>query len=230
MQSGQVEGIFVLKTLGWVTAGLIVVVAIWAWLVPAMGTGDYAALTGRVSQIEKSQEAFANKHADAELAREKHAELAREAAALQEQVSVLSDALHEMASQQSRAVAPAPADSIDEPNPESTGAFLNDNSSLDEEQAVPRSLRGIATTPGQVLVYQITGSTQGLVWGTDIYTDDSTFAAAAVHAGLLQPDETGTIMVTILRGRETYRGSARYGVASNDYPNWARSYTLQRLQ
>jgi hypothetical protein len=211
----------VLKTLGWVTAGLIVVVAIWAWLVPERETGDYAALTGRVSQIEESQEAFANNHA----------ELARQAATLQKQVSALSDALHEieMASQQSSAVAPTPADSIDEPNPESTGAFLNDNSSLNEEQAVPRSLRGIATTPGQVLVYQITGSTGGSVWGTDIYTDDSSIAAAAVHAGLLQPDETGTIMVTILAGRETYRGSARNGVASKDYPGWARSYTLQRL-
>ena len=211
-----------LKTLGWVTVGLIVVVAIWAWLVPERETGDYAALTGRVSQIEESQEVFACKHA----------ELARQAATLQEQVSVLSDALHEieMASQQSSAVAPTPADSIDEPNPESTGAFLNDNSSLNEEQAVPRSLRGIATIPGQVLVYQVTGSTGGSVWGTDIYTDDSSIAAAAVHAGLLQPDETGTIMLTILAGRETYRGSARNGVASKDYPSWARSYTLQRLQ
>jgi len=210
----------VLKTLGWVTVGLIVVVAIWAWLVPEMETGDYAALTGRVSQIEESQEAFANQHAA----------LARQAATLQEQVSALSHAMDEMESQQLIAVAPTPADSIDEPNPESTGAFLNDNSSLNEEPAVPRSLRGIATAPGQVLVYQITGSTGGYVWGTDIYTDDSSIAAAAVHAGLLQPDETGTIMVTILAGRETYRGSARNGVASRDYPSWARSYTLQRLQ
>lgn len=211
-----------LKTLGWVTAGLIVVAAIWAWLVPEMGTGDYAALTGRVAQIEASQEAFANKHA----------ELAREAAALQEQVTALSAALHEieMASQQSSAVAPTPADSIDKPNPESTGAFRNGNSSLDEAESVPSSLRGVETTPGQLLVYQVTGSTQGRVWGTDIYTGDSSFAAAAVHAGLLQPDETGTIMVTILPGRETYRGSARYGVASNDYLSWARSYMLQRLQ
>ncbi len=209
-----------LKTLGWVTVGLIVVVAIWAWLVPEMETGDYAALTGRVSQIEESQEAFANQHAA----------LARQAATLQEQVSALSHAMDEMESQQLIAVAPTPADSIDEPNPESTGAFLNDNSSLNEEPAVPRSLRGIATAPGQVLVYQITGSTGGYVWGTDIYTDDSSIAAAAVHAGLLQPDETGTIMVTILAGRETYRGSARNGVASRDYPSWARSYTLQRLQ
>ena len=220
MQSGQVEGISVLKTLGWVTAGLIVVAAIWAWLVPAMGTGDYAALTGRVSQIEESQEAFANKHA----------ELARQAATLQQQVSALSYALDEMASQQSSAVAPTPADSIDDPNPESTGAFINGNSSFDEVESVPRSLRGVETTPGQLLVYQVTGSIQGLVWGTDIYTGDSSFAVAAVHAGLLQPDETGTIMVTILPGRDTYRGSARYGVASKDYPSWARSYMLQRLQ
>ena len=211
-----------LKTLGWVTAGLIVVAAIWALLVPEIGTGDYAALTGRVSQIEESQEAFANKQAA----------LAKEMAALQAQVSALSDALYEIevASQQSSPAAPTPADSIDEPNPKPTGAFLNDNSSLNEAQAVPRSLRGIATTPGEVLVYQVTGSTGGSVWGTDIYTDDSSFAAAAVHAGLLQPDETGTIMVTILAGRESYRGSARNGVASKDFPSWARSYALQRLQ
>jgi hypothetical protein len=210
----------VLKTLGWVTTGLIVVVAIWAWLVPEMGAGDYAVLAGRVSQIEASQEAFASKHA----------ELAREAAGLQGQVSALADALDEMASQQSRAVAPIATDSINEQNPQATAAFHNGNRSLDEAESVPRNLRGIETTPGQVLVYQVTGSTQGLVWGTDIYTGDSSIAVAAVHAGLLQPDETGTIMVTILPGRETYRGSARYGVASNDYPNWARSYTLQRLQ
>lgn len=210
-----------LKTLGWVTAGLIVVVASGS-LVREMGTGDYAALTGRVSQIEESHEAFANKHA----------ELAREAAALQEQVTVLSAALHEIeiASRQSSAVAPTPADSIDEPKPESTGAFRNGNSSLDVAESVPSSLRGVETTPGQLLVYQVTGSTQGRVWGTDIYTGDSSFAAAAVHAGLLQPDETGTIMVTILPGREAYRGSTRYGVASNDYLSWARSYMLQRLQ
>jgi len=211
----------VLKTFGWATAGLIVVAAIWAWLVPEMGTGDHTALTARVSQIEESQEAFANKHAA----------LAREAAALREQVDALSAALHdiEMASQQSSPVAPMPADLLNDQTPETTGALLNGNSSPDEAEGAPWSLRGIETTPGQLLVYQITGSTQGRVWGTDIYTGDSSFAAAAVHAGLLQPDETGTIMVTILPGRETYRGSSRYGVASNDYLSWARSYTLQRL-
>jgi hypothetical protein len=211
----------VLKTLGWVTVGLIVGAVISAWLVPEMGTSDYAELTGRVSQLEESHAVIANKYA----------EIAGQAAALQEQVSALSGALDVVRDQQSRAVAPAPADSINEHNLESTSASLDGSSSLDEAQGVPRTLSGVETTaPGQVLVYEVTGSAQGLVWGTDIYTDDSSIAVAAVHAGLLRPDETGTIMVTILPGRETYRGSTRHGVASGDYPSWRRSYTLQRLQ
>jgi hypothetical protein len=209
----------VLKTLGWLTVGLFVGAVIRAWLVPAMGTSDHAVLTGRVSQLEEFHAVFANNYA----------ELERQAAALQEQVSALSDALDMVTGQQSTAVAPAPTDSINEHNSESTSASLDGSNSLDEAQGVPRTLSGVETTPGQVLVYQVTGSTRGLVWGTDIYTDDSPIAAAAVHAGLLRPDETGTIMVTILQGRETYRGSARHGVASRDYQSWERSYMLQRL-
>jgi len=224
----QVEGIAVLRTLGWLTVGLVAVLVAGfivaavtrAWLVPETGASDYAALTERVSQIEASQEVFVNQHP----------ELTRQVAALQEQVSALAETLDILAGQQSSAVTPKPAESVNEPKPESTGTFRNDNSSLDAAQAVPRNLRGIETAPGQVLIYEVTGTTKGLVWGTDLYTGDSSIAAAAVHAGLLQPDETGTIMVTILSGREMYRGSARYGVASNDYPSWARSYTLQRLQ
>jgi len=211
----------VLKTLGWVTIGVIVgAVVIRVWLVPGIGTSDYAAITGRVSELEESQAAFANKHE----------ELASQASALQEQVSVLSGALAMVRDQQSRAVAPAFIDSTNEHNLESTSASIDGSSSVDEAQSVPKNLSGVETAPGQVLVYQVTGSTQGRVWGTDIYTADSSIAAAAVHAGLLRPDETGTIMVTVLTGSETYRGSARHGVTSSDYLSWERSYTLQRLQ
>lgn len=208
-----------LKTLGWVTVGLIVGAVVRAWLVPATGTRDYAALTAQVSQLEESHAVFADKNAA----------LARQAATLQEQVRALAHALDEVRARQLRPVAPASTESSNEDNLESTRTSLDGSSSLDEAQGVPRTLSGVETTPGQVLVYQVTGSTRGRVWGTDIYTDDSSIAAAAVHAGLLQPDETGTIMVNILPGRETYRGSARHGVASSDYPNWGRSYTLERL-
>ena len=40
------------------------------------------------------------------------------------------------------------------------------------------------------LVCEVTGSSQGTVWGTDLYTDDSSIPAAAVHAGVLKDGET----------------------------------------
>jgi hypothetical protein len=207
------------KTLGWVTFGLIVGGVIGAWLLPATGTGEYAALTERVSRLEEGHAVFVNTDA----------ELARQAAALQEQVRALSNTRDLVREKQSRAVAAASTDSLNQQNQELTGAALEIGSTFDNAQGVPKTLSGVETPPGQVLVYQVTGSTTGSVWGTDIYTDDSSIAAAAVHAGLLRPDETGTIMVTILPGRQAYLGSNRHGVASGDYPNWARSYTLERL-
>ena len=45
----------------------------------------------------------------------------------------------------------------------------------------PRDARGC---PG-------VGATSGTVWGTHTYTDDSSLAAAAVHAGVLEPGQAG---------------------------------------
>jgi hypothetical protein len=90
-------------------------------------------------------------------------------------------------------------------------------------------LSGVTAEAGQTFVFRMTGSTQGSVWGTDVYTDDSSLAAAAVHAGVLRPGETGTVMVTVLPGYLSYAPSTRYGVASSAYAEWGRSYVLQRL-
>jgi hypothetical protein len=40
---------------------------------------------------------------------------------------------------------------------------------------------------------EVTGDSSSSVWGDGIYTDDSAIAAAAVHAGLLQPGQTGVV-------------------------------------
>ena len=224
----KVEGIAVGKTLSWVTVGLIAVVvagsmvaaATRAWRAPESAARDVAVLTQQMSQLEASQQAVSSQHA----------ELTSQMAALKDQISALASVMDKLEGQQANVGTPARTASIDEPEPAATAAYFDDNSSLQAAEFAPRSLRGIATTPGQVLVYEVTGSIGGSVWGTDVYTDDSSIAAAAVHAGLLQPDETGTIMVTVQSGRENYRGSARNGVASKDYLDWERSYTLQRLQ
>jgi hypothetical protein len=83
--------------------------------------------------------------------------------------------------------------------------------------------------PGQTLVFRVTGANEGPVWGTDTYTDDSSIAAAAVHAGLLRPGETGTIMVTVQTGFQSYPASSRNGISSSDYGAWGRSFTILRL-
>ena len=93
----------------------------------------------------------------------------------------------------------------------------------------PASLTGVQANPGQPLVFRVTGSTDGTVWGSDVYTDDSSIAAAAVHAGLLRPGETGTIMMTVQEGAPSYSASSRNGIDSSNYGEWGRSFTMIRL-
>ncbi|MFO7627391.1 MAG: LCCL domain-containing protein [Candidatus Fermentibacteraceae bacterium] len=76
------------------------------------------------------------------------------------------------------------------------------------------------------MLFVVTGSTQGSVWGTDVYTDDSSLATAAVHSGILANGESGIVVVTILPGRSDYNGSTRNGVTSYSYGNWYGSYSV----
>lgn len=55
----------------------------------------------------------------------------------------------------------------------------------------------------------------GSVWGTDVYTRDSSLCGAAKHAGALKPG--GKITVHAVKACPTYQGSERNGVASADW-------------
>ncbi|MEQ8785689.1 MAG: LCCL domain-containing protein [Pirellulaceae bacterium] len=93
----------------------------------------------------------------------------------------------------------------------------------------PPSMSGVIGEIGQSFEYTVIGAAEGYVWGCDVYTDDSQLSTAAVHAGLLEPGETGAIRVTLLPGRSSYEGTQRRGVASLDYGPWARSYVLDEV-
>ena len=95
--------------------------------------------------------------------------------------------------------------------------------------SAPPTLTGVQANSGQTLVFRVTGTTEGPVWGSDVYTDDSSIGAAAVHAGLLQPGETGTVMVTVQDGFPAYTATSRNGINSSPYGEWTRSYTMIRL-
>lgn len=66
----------------------------------------------------------------------------------------------------------------------------------------------------------------GSVWGTDIYTDDSSICRAAVHAGVITTDG-GDVTFTLEDGQENYAGSAANGVDSRDYGAWSGSFAFE---
>ncbi len=69
----------------------------------------------------------------------------------------------------------------------------------------------------------------GTVWGSDTYTTDSEICRAALHAGEIGPNG-GVVTFEIRRGRDTYEGSYRNTVLSEDYGSWPRSYVFPRFQ
>ena len=80
----------------------------------------------------------------------------------------------------------------------------------------------------QAFLYSLTGSTGGSIWGTDIYTDNSSLAKAAVHAGVLVPGETGAVRVTVKPGLPSYPAFSRFGVSSSSDGSYAGSFVIER--
>lgn len=66
--------------------------------------------------------------------------------------------------------------------------------------------------------------TAGSVWGTEVYTDDSSICTAAVHAGLITLDDGGEVTFRLVPGQESYTGSTANGIESRDYGSWGTSF------
>src|SRR5262249_46312275 len=81
----------------------------------------------------------------------------------------------------------------------------------------PGTVEGLRGQNGKVYLFEVTGTTRGNVWGTGVYTDDSTLAAAACHACVLNDGQPGVGKVTILPGLKTYQGSKRNGVPTRSW-------------
>jgi hypothetical protein len=96
---------------------------------------------------------------------------------------------------------------------------------IDDEQVAnvlpdPGSLTAYQAQVGKTYYFRVSGAgnRNGFVWGTDVYTLDSTLSMAAMHAGLLQPGQTKVIGVTILGPQNAFAGSTRNGITSS---NWS---------
>lgn len=70
------------------------------------------------------------------------------------------------------------------------------------------------------------GGTANQVWGTGIYTDDSSIGTAAVHMGLISFADGGTVTIRIREGLDDYDGSTAFGVTTQSYDAWGGSFVF----
>ena len=119
---------------------------------------------------------------------------------------------------------------------------------LDEALAVRNRLRGLRSDlfgvkpdPGNLteyssadhnraIIFEVVGSADGNIWGTDVYTGDSRLAVAAVHSGAVRVGERALVRVTLSNGSErVFDGSERYGIRSLDYGNYSLAFSVERI-
>lgn len=65
------------------------------------------------------------------------------------------------------------------------------------------------------------------VWGSDIYTSDSSICTAAVHSGLITYQQGGTVTIELRPGRELYGSSERNGVTTSSYGPYQHSFVFK---
>jgi hypothetical protein len=114
---------------------------------------------------------------------------------------------------------------IPPPTPTSTPTPTPSNVSQDPYMGNAAWLGGEINS---IHTFYVVGNSDDSVWGTDVYTDDSIIATAAVHAGVIGIGEAGTVTIRLLPGRESYEGTTRNGVTTRSYGSWNGSYEFVR--
>jgi len=78
---------------------------------------------------------------------------------------------------------------------------------------------------GPYQAFTVTGTSGGAIWGSNPYTDDSTFSSAAVHAGLIDVGETAIIEPYLVDNYPSYAGSTANGVSTYTWgSSWCGYY------
>jgi hypothetical protein len=93
----------------------------------------------------------------------------------------------------------------------------------------PPTMLDICDPVGAAYYFRVTGSIEGSVWGTDVYTGDSNLAPAAVHAGLVKAGETRIVKVTVVQPPPQYQGSTRHGVVSHNFGRFGTAFRLSAV-
>jgi hypothetical protein len=68
---------------------------------------------------------------------------------------------------------------------------------------------------------------QSAIWGTDVYTADSSICSAAVHVGRITLESGGTVTIELRPGQSSYQGTTRNDVKSNEYGEYPHSFAVR---
>ena len=70
------------------------------------------------------------------------------------------------------------------------------------------------------------GRHAGPIWGTDVYTDDSSVCTAGVHKGVITLEDGGTVTIIMRPGLDIYISSTRHDVRSDAWDHWDGSFEV----
>ena len=108
----------------------------------------------------------------------------------------------------------------------------NDSALKEAEEVTPilwnTSTSIVAYEPGKTTKFKCpAGGKESTIWGTDVYTGDSSICTAAVHAGVITLDRGGTVTVELRPGQSSYKGTTRNGVKSTEYGAYGNSFVVR---
>jgi hypothetical protein len=92
----------------------------------------------------------------------------------------------------------------------------------------PGNLKALENQVGKTFKFKVTGAVNGSVWGTDVYTTDSTLATVAVHAGILKAGQTGVVKVKIVTPPAQFQGSTKNGVTTGPWNAYPGAYQVSK--
>ena len=98
------------------------------------------------------------------------------------------------------------------PEPPKDGACPANFAQLKDTKSEPRKCKCPAKPPN------------GSVWGTSVYTSDSSICGAAVHVGAIKADKGGEVTVKYAPGCGSYAATAKNGVQSSAWGAWGSSF------
>ena len=115
------------------------------------------------------------------------------------------------------------------PKPEKSKATQPDEDA-DDVTPIAWETTGSGFKSDENLIYKFRcpeHGTEHTVWGSDIYTQDSSICTAAVHAGIITLADGGIVTIEFRPGRLTYGSTVRNGIKTSTYGEYPHSFVVR---